>query len=278
MVKRTFKPLKQHSFEPLSINQIKVAKEYCNLLVKTNDPDRYLIALTAPKGAREALYSIYAFNQEIAKIPETVSEEILGQIKFQWWRESLEDVYGGVARKHAILIALKEALNRFSIEESLLQEIISSREFDLEGREPKNIEELLTYAKGTSGNLLKITGGILGIDKNTSESLGTAHALLGLMKSIKFHKSLGRSYLPSVKVLDLDSSKGYTVFMDVLKEASKILDNITVGGSKFIRILKWVLDYDLQYLKQQKIVTFSQSQKMVTWRRCRIILKILFSR
>lgn len=270
--------MNQLAFDPFSTDQIKDARDYCNFQVKTYDPDRYLIAFTAPQEVRASLLAIYAFNLEIAKIPDKVSEGVLGQIKFQWWRESIEEVYGGVARKHAVLIALKDVLNRFPVEQSLLEEIISSREFDLEGREPKNFKELLAYAEGTSGNLLKITGGILGIDKNNAERLGTAHALLGLMKCIKLHKSRGRSYLPSVKIGELDTPKGYKVFMTVLNEASKILANITVERSQFLRVWKWVLNYDLEYLKQQETVIFSEPRKVVTWRRCRIILKILLSR
>ena len=237
-----------------------------------------MIALAAPQEARDSLFAIFAFYLEIVKISETVSEKLLSEIKFQWWRESIEEVYAGVPRNQAVLVSLKEVLNRFSIKQSLLQEIISSSELDLEAREPSDFGELLAYAKGTSGNLLKLSGVILGVDQKTSEKLGTAHALLGLMKCIKLHKSQGRSYLPSVKVLDLDTKKGYTVFLDVLSEASEILANITVDDSKFLRILKWVLDYDLEYLNQKGTTTFSQSQKTVTWRRCRIILKILFSR
>jgi len=270
--------LNQHSFEHLSTDQIKDAKGYCNLQVKTYDPDRYLIALTAPQEVRDSLLALYAFNIEIAKIPETVSEEILGHIKLQWWRESIDEIYDGIPRKHAILVALKEVQNNFSIEQSFLQEIISSREFDLEEREPKNFEELFTYARRTSGNLFKVSAAILGVNQNTSERLGSVYALLGLMRSIKLHESQGRSYLPTVKVADLDSLQSYRVFIDVLNEASKILANITVEGSKFLRILKWILNNDLEYLKQQETVTFSQSRKVVTWRRCKIIFKILLSR
>ena len=98
------------------------------------------------------------------------------------------------------------------------------------------------------------------------------------MKCIKLHKSRGRSYLPSVKIGELDTPKGYKVFMTVLNEASKILANITVERSQFLRVWKWVLNYDLEYLKQQETVIFSEPRKVDTWRRCRIILKILLSR
>ena len=54
------------------------------------DPDRYLLAMLAPENTRAALFSIYAFNTEIARIRESVSEALLGHIRLQWWRDALE--------------------------------------------------------------------------------------------------------------------------------------------------------------------------------------------
>ena len=62
------------------------------------DYDRYLSALFAPACRREALFALIAFNHEIARIPEAVSEPMLGRIRLQWWREVLEAVYAGRAR------------------------------------------------------------------------------------------------------------------------------------------------------------------------------------
>src|SRR5665213_2932433 len=57
-------------------------------LVREHDRDRFQTALFAPAGDREALFALYAFNYEIARVRESVREPMLGQIRLQWWREA----------------------------------------------------------------------------------------------------------------------------------------------------------------------------------------------
>ena len=59
-------------------------------LVRRHDRDRFLTALFAPAERREDLLALYAFNYEIAKTREVVSEPVLGQIRLQWWRETID--------------------------------------------------------------------------------------------------------------------------------------------------------------------------------------------
>jgi phytoene synthase len=55
-------------------------------LVRRHDRDRYMTALFAPAARREALFALYAFNYEIARVREAVTQPTLGQIRLQWWR------------------------------------------------------------------------------------------------------------------------------------------------------------------------------------------------
>ena len=59
-------------------------------LVRRHDPDRFLTALFAPPERRDALLTLYAFNHELARAREVVSEPPLALIRLQWWREVVE--------------------------------------------------------------------------------------------------------------------------------------------------------------------------------------------
>ncbi len=61
----------------------------CGRIVRENDPDRFFCTLFAPPAKREALFALYAFNHELARVAESVSEPMLGEIRLQWWREAL---------------------------------------------------------------------------------------------------------------------------------------------------------------------------------------------
>ena len=56
---------------------------------RLNDRDRFLCSIFAPKGIREGLFTVLAFNVEIAKTREMVRENLLGEIRLQWWRDTI---------------------------------------------------------------------------------------------------------------------------------------------------------------------------------------------
>src|SRR4051794_33162883 len=71
------------------------------VLVRRHDRDRFQTALFARPRQREALFALYAFNYEIARVREAVSEPMLGQIRLQWWREVVSAAFSGEApRQH----------------------------------------------------------------------------------------------------------------------------------------------------------------------------------
>lgn len=51
--------------------------------------DAYLSALLAPREGRDDLIAVAALFGELARIPLTVSDATLGEIRLQWWRDAL---------------------------------------------------------------------------------------------------------------------------------------------------------------------------------------------
>src|ERR671922_1960026 len=81
-------------------------------LVRRHDRDRFQTVLFAPAARREALFALYAFNYEIARVRESVTEPMLGQIRLQWWRESIAAAFdGGPVRHHFVVEALAAAIS-----------------------------------------------------------------------------------------------------------------------------------------------------------------------
>ncbi len=56
----------------------------------------------APAAARPPLFALYAFNHEVARIAETVREPMLGAIRLEWWRETVEQAAGEAPRNHDV--------------------------------------------------------------------------------------------------------------------------------------------------------------------------------
>ena len=67
---------------------------------RTYEPDRYLAALYAPDPARSRLMALAAFQGEITRIPATVREPLLAEIRLQWWRDALDHLRAGELTGH----------------------------------------------------------------------------------------------------------------------------------------------------------------------------------
>lgn len=170
--------------------------------VRRHDPDRFLTALFAPAGRREDLLLLYAFNYEIAKTRETVSEPMLGRIRLQWWRESLEAIYGGGAvRHHEIVTPLAELIRTRHLSRAHFEAMIDARELDLGDEGPPTLEALEAYARDSAGRLVALALEALGVRDEASAAaglaLGTGYALVGLLRSVPFHARAKRLYLPA---------------------------------------------------------------------------------
>ncbi|MEQ1578451.1 MAG: squalene/phytoene synthase family protein [Hyphomicrobium sp.] len=57
---------------------------------RLHEPDRYIAALLSPANVRDDLITIAAYLGEVRRIPLSVSDATLGEIRLQWWRDVLE--------------------------------------------------------------------------------------------------------------------------------------------------------------------------------------------
>ena len=173
---------------------------YAAAEVRENDPDRYLTAMLASPSYREHLFALYAFNVEIAKIREVVSEPMLGEIRLQWWRDVIEEVYGGTVRPHAVAQALRDAVAAKRLSRRHFDALIDARAADLTDEPPATMAALVDYAEGTSANLVLLaleTMDARGEDiAAVGRDVGIGWALTGLIRAIPVHARARRLYVP----------------------------------------------------------------------------------
>ena len=184
------------------------AFETCEALVKRTDPGRYFSALFAPKDKRPLLFALYALNHEIARVGETVREPMMGEIRLQWWLETIEAAREGSARNHDVAQALVELFKAAQLPQSLFDTMIDARAFDFSPDVFADFAALDAYADATSGSLMKLAARVLGAgdeyDAQAREA-GIAYALAGLLRAIPFHAARRKLYLPMdlLKTVDL---------------------------------------------------------------------------
>ncbi len=163
--------------------------------LRRHDRDRWLLCLLAPEARRVELFALYGVNLEIARTPEVVSSPILGQIRLQWWREAVDALAAGGPARHQVLAPLGSALAEGRLDRALLQAVIDARESDLEEEPPSALADLELHAAATSGALLRLHLGLLGVTAPAAlaagEEIGTAWALLGLMRALPHARAPG---------------------------------------------------------------------------------------
>ncbi len=173
----------------------------CAGQVRAHDRDRYLTATLAPADRREALFALYAFNLEVARTREVVSEPMVGQIRLQWWREAIDGIYADNPRAHEVVRPLAAAVERYDLSRKHFERLIEAREFDLGEAPPASLDELTSYAEATSSSVMQLALEILGAKGEAARSAahhaGIAWALSGLLRAVVFHARGKRQYLPA---------------------------------------------------------------------------------
>lgn len=179
-----------------------MSADYCHELVRQGDKDRYLSTLLAPDAKRPQLLALYAFNIEIARIRETVSEATLGEIRLRWWADTIEAAYAGERQGHPVIEALAPVITEAGLPKQALLNMIEARQFDLYDDPMPSLGQLEGYLGETSSMLIQLAAMIL--DKERARSLGdisglagVALGITGLMRSLPLQRKRGQCYVPA---------------------------------------------------------------------------------
>lgn len=171
----------------------------CASLVRREEHDRYLTVLYAGAADQPVLFALYAFHNEIAKIRDVVSDPILGEMRLEWWRQSVEGLFEGEARQHEVVLALQGPVEQEMIERNDLDALIDARAADLYDEQPATLEVLEAYLRATSGGIQKLAVKMLGggeVARQAGEAVGLAWGLTGIMRALPYHVAQNRIYIP----------------------------------------------------------------------------------
>jgi len=174
---------------------------HCEALVRAADKDRFIAALFAPEESRAALYALYAFNLEIARVREVIHEPLAGEIRLQWWNDVMERGARGEVEAHPVAAALRATIARYDLPAAQLKTLIEARRFDLHDEPMARLAEFETYAAGTSSTLIALAAQLL--DRSGAGDIGPiahhaglAHAIAGLLRAFPVHAARGQLFVP----------------------------------------------------------------------------------
>ncbi|MGO1117443.1 phytoene/squalene synthase family protein [Rhodovibrionaceae bacterium A322] len=183
--------------------------------LKKVDPDRYLASLFVPRHRREALFALYAFNHEIAKTAEVVSDATLGEIRLQWWRDAIDELFkqqasgSSEALRHEVLGPLSRFLCDHRLSRAHFDSLIDARRRDLDLQPFATLSALESYLEQTSVPLLSLAvelqageaitrpTGEMSPDLSTAvHHVALAYGLSGTLRAVPFLAQRKRCHLP----------------------------------------------------------------------------------
>ncbi len=233
---------------------------YCGRIVREHDPDRFFLSMFVPADRREAVWALLAFNHEIAKTREVVSETQLGLIRLQWWRDRIGEIYAhGAVPEHEGLKALAAAIAGYGLEQDLFETLIYAREFDLEDVVPGTMEGTLKYADLTSTPLFELIMQVLGADgRDPVQAVATNYALAGILRAVPAFAAQKRCLLPQdrmqaygVKLNQLYEGKAQGGLKKVVQETSEAFVSGIACENRYLRAAQKMAEVYMGQIKRR---------------------------
>lgn len=173
----------------------------CALDVRERDFERYALTLFVGPEYRRALLALYAFNAEVSRVRDMVSQPLPGEIRLQWWTDALAGKEHGEVGGNPIAAELLRAVEAYDLPRDTLDRLIEAHRFDLYDEPIPSLEHLEGYARQTDGALLALSARVLGGETAQVDKLAyEAGIALGIMRTINLlplHASRRQLYLPA---------------------------------------------------------------------------------
>src|SRR5947208_14875083 len=125
-------------------------------LVRTHDFARYASTLFMPSDLRRALLALYAFNVEISRVREQITQSLPGEIRLHWWTDMLAGVEHGGVEGNPVAAELLLTIRNFRLSIEPLTRLIEEHQFDLYNDPMPSMAALEGYINDTAAALFSL--------------------------------------------------------------------------------------------------------------------------
>lgn len=139
-------------------------------IVRKGDADRFLSVMAAPPDMRGRLFTLYAFNVEVARAPWASHEEMIAEMRVQFWRDVVGAIgEGRTAARHDLVGELRGLIEGHDLPVALFDEMAAARRWDIYRDPFVDAAQFERYIDHTSGHLIWLAARLVGAE-NTTES------------------------------------------------------------------------------------------------------------
>jgi 15-cis-phytoene synthase len=177
-----------------SVDMPRDSAGFCAELVRSRDFPRYASTLFVPAAQRRALLALYAFNVEISRVREQISQPLPGEMRLQWWTDMLAGTGHGGIEGNPVAAELLLAIRNWPLPVERLSRLIDEHQFDLYNDPMPTLAALEGYINDTSSALFSLGAGIAGAQSDKIEHLAR-------------HAGLAQGMAQVIAALPLDASR-----------------------------------------------------------------------
>jgi phytoene synthase len=174
--------------------------DFCADLVRAHDFVRYASTLFLPADQRRALLALYAFNVEISRVREQISQPLPGEIRLQWWTDMLAGAGHGGVEGNPVAAELLLAIRDWHLPVESLSRLIEEHQFDLYNDPMPTMAALEGYISGTSSALFSLGTRVAGSQSDETEHLarhaGLAQGITQVLLALPLDASRRQLFVP----------------------------------------------------------------------------------
>ena len=215
--------------------------QYCLELVRRTDHEHYLTNLLLPAALQTDSFAIRAFSSEISGVRDVVSERTLGQMRLQFWRDTVAGLYRDKCPNHPVAVQLYRTIKRHRPSEQLFMNLIRSREQFLSDKPFNSLDEVGDYGQDAFSSvyliLLELMNNKNGHLKHSVTQLGQCEGLITLLRALPYNASKRRCFLPTQLLSERDLSAEKIIRCDgenVQKEITEVIEIIAARAEEHL--------------------------------------------
>ncbi|OYU90755.1 MAG: phytoene synthase [Bradyrhizobiaceae bacterium PARB1] len=212
------------------------AAAFCAALVRTHDFDRYASTLFVPADKRRPLLALYAFNAEVSRVRDQVSQPLPGEIRLQWWTDALAGNGHGDVAQNPVAAELLLAVRTYDLPVDRLAKLVDAHIFDLYNDPMPDLAVLESHFRDASGTLFACAARVLGdaseaVD-HAAEHGGLAQGVARITARLPYDAARRQIYLPQ-DMLRPNGGNSEEVFAGKLTPATRTtLDQLIKGAQE----------------------------------------------
>ncbi|MFN3224782.1 MAG: phytoene/squalene synthase family protein [Hyphomicrobiales bacterium] len=170
--------------------------------LRTHDFEWYAALQFAPADKRPALIALFAYLAEVARVRSLVSEPKPGEIRLQWWRDTLSGTAHGAIDANPLAAALLQAIDDHALPAAPLLAVLDARTFDLYDDAMPSTADYEGYAGEIWSGPMSLAASVLSGDSpaHFADVAGHGGVALGVARTlVGFSQWAGRGqcYLPA---------------------------------------------------------------------------------